>query len=406
MGLEALFGGDPRQQGILAAAAQILQASGPSRTPTSFGQILGGGMMAGQQATYEAQQRAALEQMRRVQMEEAQLDLQGRKDARALRQQIDGLARDSYRTAGQQAASLPGGPTNENAARIGEFQDGFDVETFLNKVSAVAPLQAMEYRKMFAKAGPKFDAGLTFVNGPDGRPVAVRTADDGSHKILQGLSPREKLHFLNTGGKTLGVNEYTGEQGASYTNTASASDLLAAATQRRGQDMTDARMRDANEIARGDKLAEKEKAKAGQVGSFETMLSTLDRLGKHPGLSRSVGLYSRAPTLPGTDSANFQAELDTFKSQAFLPMVEQLKGMGALSNAEGMKLTAAVGALDPRMSEDAFKTSIKRIQGEMGAAYKRVAGKDWAPGRTVTRTGTLGGRKVVQYSDGSTEYAD
>jgi hypothetical protein len=28
------------------------------------------------------------------------------------------------------------------------------------------------------------------------------------------------------------------------------------------------------------------------------------------------------------------------------------------------------------------------------------------PGKTVTRTGTLNGRRVVQYSDGSTEYAD
>ena len=219
MGLEALFGGDPRQQGILAAAAQILQASGPSRMPTSFGQILGGGLMAGQQATYEAQQRAALDQVRRMLMEEAQLDLTSKKDSRALKQQIDGFASDSFRTAGQQAAALPGGPTNANAARIGEFQDGFDVETFLNKVSAVAPLQALEYRKMFAKAGPKFDAGITWVNGPDGKPKAVRTADDGSFKVLDNLSPRDKLELANLGGKDVAYNPFGLQPGQEFKRT-------------------------------------------------------------------------------------------------------------------------------------------------------------------------------------------
>lgn len=401
-----------QNQGLLAAAAQVLRNSGPGR-PYTLGQGLGDAIGTYQGSMEYQKQRKVKDQFQALELEEAQLGVQGKKRARDLQQQIEAAARGSYLTAGQQAASLAGGPTIENAKRIGEFKDGFDMEAFLGKMDAIDPLKAMEYRRMFAKAGPKFDAGITFVDGPDGKPIAVRTADDGSHKVLDGLKPRDKLRFLNTGGLTLGVNEYTGAQGASFTNTATAGDLLSAATARRGQevtmrgqDMTNDRMRDTNDIARADKMATLEKAKAGQVGSFETMLSTLDRLGRHPGLSNSVGLYSRMPTLPGSDSANFQAELETFKSQAFLPMVEQLKGMGALSNAEGMKLTAAVGALDPRMSEQAFKGSIQRIQGEMGAAYKRVAGKDWGPTRTVTRTGTLGGRKVLQYSDGSTEYAD
>lgn len=210
MGLEALFGGDPRQQGILAAAAQILQASGPSRMPTSLGQILGSGMMAGQQATYEAQQRAALDQARRLQMEEAQLDLQTRKETRALKQQIDGFARDSYQTAGQQAAALPGGPTVVNAARIGEFQDGFDVETFLNKVSSVAPMQAMEYRKLFSKAGPEFDTKPQTGVDENGRPFQYIVAKDGSMKRLDGVLPREKLENVN--GKW--VNPFAQQDGA------------------------------------------------------------------------------------------------------------------------------------------------------------------------------------------------
>lgn len=142
----------------------------------------------------------------------------------------------------------------------------------------------------------------------------------------------------------------------------------------RGQNMTDARMRDANDIKREDKKATAEQAKAGQVASFDTMLGTLDRLAVHPGLSRSVGVVGAFPTSPGSDSANFQAELNTFQSQAFLPMVAQLKGMGALSDAEGKKLTAAVGALDPKMGEKAFRDSVSRITRDMEAARARVAG--------------------------------
>jgi hypothetical protein len=157
--------------------------------------------------------------------------------------------------------------------------------------------------------------------------------------------------------------------------------VLSAQTARRGQDMTDSRARefnavqqDANNIKRSEARATQDLTKNSQIASFDTMLGTLDRLAVHPGLSRSVGVIGALPTMPGSDSANFQAELNTFQSQAFLPMVAQLKGMGALSDAEGKKLTAAVGALDPKMGEKAFRESVGRITADMEAARARMAG--------------------------------
>ena len=139
--------------------------------------------------------------------------------------------------------------------------------------------------------------------------------------------------------------------------------------------MADSRARDANTIKAGEKKATEDLTKGSQLASFDTMLGTLDRLSAHPGLSKTVGLRSVLPTIPGGDSANFQAELNTFQSQAFIPMVAQLKGMGALSDAEGKKLTQAVGALDPKMGEKAFRESIDRIKSDMESAYSRVSGK-------------------------------
>lgn len=155
---------------------------------------------------------------------------------------------------------------------------------------------------------------------------------------------------------------------------------------RRGQDMTDSRARDfnavqqdANNIKRSEKKEVQDLTKNSQVASFDTMLGTLDRLATHSGLKRSVGMTGAFPTMPGSDSANFQAELNTFQSQAFLPMVAQLKGMGALSDAEGKKLTAAVGALDPKMGEEAFRASVARITEDMEQARERVAGARRTP---------------------------
>lgn len=153
-----------------------------------------------------------------------------------------------------------------------------------------------------------------------------------------------------------------------------------------GQILTDTRARDLNAIKQEDvKLKRDAKdetanlTKNSQIASFDTMLGTLDRLSKHPGLERSVGGMGALPTMPGSPSANFQAELNTFQSQAFIPMVAQLKGMGALSDAEGKKLTAAVGALDKSMSKEAFSESLDRIVKDMTAARARLVGGEKAP---------------------------
>lgn len=114
-------------------------------------------------------------------------------------------------------------------------------------------------------------------------------------------------------------------------------------------------------VARADRQA----AAQGAVDTFSTALDSLGELEKSPGLKKAVGFNSAFPTLPGSDAANFEARLDTFKAQTFLPMVQSLKGMGALSDAEGKKLSDAVGALSPKMSEDAFRSSIGKIRSQL-----------------------------------------
>jgi len=189
---------------------------------------------------------------------------------------------------------------------------------------------------------------------------------------------RKQFEFANPSGSAL-----------LSAQTSTANNAATIANSQRTADMTDARAREFNATKVEDNRIKREAkddtanlTKASQIASFDTMLGTLDRLSKHPGLYRSVGMVGAFPTVPGSDSANFQAELNTFQSQAFLPMVAQLKGMGALSDAEGKKLTAAVGALDPKMGEKAFRESVKRITDDMEAARTRMTGgKTQAPGK-------------------------
>lgn len=95
--------------------------------------------------------------------------------------------------------------------------------------------------------------------------------------------------------------------------------------------------------------------------SAQQVLDQAANLYLHPGRQAGTGASSFVSKIPGTDARGFQANLDTFKAQTFVPMVSALKGMGALSDAEGRKLSESVGALDPSMPEDEFARSLKNI---------------------------------------------
>lgn len=128
--------------------------------------------------------------------------------------------------------------------------------------------------------------------------------------------------------------------------------------------------------------------------TFNTALDTISELKSSPGLSKAVGLRSAFPTVPGSDAANFEAQLDTFKAQTFLPMVQSMKGMGALSDAEGKKLTDAVGALSTKMSETEFNRSLNRIENQLRSKLstaQKTYGIPMEKPQAASATGQQGG---------------
>lgn len=110
-------------------------------------------------------------------------------------------------------------------------------------------------------------------------------------------------------------------------------------------------------------LVEADREKANRQAEISTQ-DTLDNaaaLLQHPGRKSGTGASSWMGNVPGTGAKDFQASLNTFKAQTFIPMVSALRGMGALSDAEGKKLSESVGALDPSMSESAFEESLRHV---------------------------------------------
>ena len=119
------------------------------------------------------------------------------------------------------------------------------------------------------------------------------------------------------------------------------------------------------------KDAEKVKAQQQAGISAQQVLDQAQSLFSHPGRRAATGVsgWLGAGSIPATDAKDFAANLATFKAQTFVPMVSALKGMGALSDAEGKKLLDSVGALDPNVSEEAF---VRNLQTATRTLYQKA----------------------------------
>jgi hypothetical protein len=88
-----------------------------------------------------------------------------------------------------------------------------------------------------------------------------------------------------------------------------------------------------------------------------------------PGAGAVAGMF------PGSDTKSFQVFFDQVKGQSFLVAIESLRGMGALSDAEGKAATAAVSALSMDMSEQDFRKASHQLNTIIRRAADRNAVK-------------------------------
>lgn len=114
------------------------------------------------------------------------------------------------------------------------------------------------------------------------------------------------------------------------------------------------------------------RAKENSVAAINQQLQQLDRLEKHPGFGNAVGLNSVLPSVPGSKAYGFEKQLEKLDAQSFMAMIPNLAGMGALSNAEGAKVSAALSALSAGLSEEEFKSEMQVIKETLMQARDRI----------------------------------
>ena len=103
---------ETQTQGLLAAASQMLQQSGPSRTPQGFGQIAGnaadaftGSVNASKRRQQEEQQARQMAEMRALQIAEAQGTLQQHEASRRTGQRVEQFYENRRQRQGGQASN-------------------------------------------------------------------------------------------------------------------------------------------------------------------------------------------------------------------------------------------------------------------------------------------------------------
>lgn len=108
-----------------------------------------------------------------------------------------------------------------------------------------------------------------------------------------------------------------------------------------------------------DKIRAKVADTEASATSIDNSLNTIERIKGNKSLNDVLGsVEGRLPAVLDDDAADAIALIDTLGSQAFLSQAANLKGMGALSNAEGEKLQAALTNLTRTQSEKQFRANL------------------------------------------------
>ena len=277
--------------------------------------------------------------------------------------------------------------------------------------------------------------------GPDGREVETQFDKFGG-KVGDSVPQYRAPISVNQGNRTTFADPYNLKPVAEFQTFQDANSAASNATSMRGQNMTDARARErmAFDKAGGGGAGGPDASIAGfgkppigyrykPDGSMEAIpggpadlkanaesakrsTDSMDVLGildqAKPLLKKSTSSYGGAAMDQaarvvgiGTDGANAAAQLKALEGALISKMP---KMSGPQSDKDVLLYKQMAGQIGdstiPASTREAAITTIRSMN------EKYASPGQAAPGKQVVKTGLYGGKKVVQYSDGSTEYAN
>lgn len=213
-----------------------------------------------------------------------------------------------------------------------------------------------------AGAGNDAEYGLAPVWGKDaqGNTVLGQLSKDGTFQQTQlpdGFQPTPGISNTDLGTNVITRNNRTGE-----------------IIDTRTKDIAGAEAEQEIGAARGKNIA----AAPGDLQAGENAKALIQDLRSDPNRERGTGFSSLANAIPGTAGYDYQNKVEQAKSGAFLTAIQQMRGLGALSNTEGAAATAAVTRMDTATSEEAFQAALtdyeKIIDQGIARAQSRLGG--------------------------------
>ena len=218
-----------KRQSMLAMAAQLLQAGGPSAQRIGLGQALGQGVLAGQQAQEKGTTGAINQMVLRSKLDEA-------RRAQALAGQIRGVFAEGMPS--QQDAALgapesvagPVGPTMQRAALAQAPTTAVNpraaqAEQYRRAaaLSAGDPTKSKAYMDIAEQLEPRAEVtGQPFeVTDASGKPIMVQQMKSGELRTVPGFGPKRDVVLQNLGGQTVAIDksQLTGGQAFQQTMT-------------------------------------------------------------------------------------------------------------------------------------------------------------------------------------------
>jgi len=136
-------------------------------------------------------------------------------------------------------------------------------------------------------------------------------------------------------------------------------------------------MRDKRESTIREKVAGVESARF----NIDNMLNTADRVLNTPKsvIGSAAGPISSRMVTLSQNTADFEELIGTLGAQSFLSQIPNIQGMGALSNAEGEKLQAALQSFSLRQSPERITENVKEAQRLLLKARTNIAKKFGVP---------------------------
>jgi hypothetical protein len=199
--------------------------------------------------------------------------------------------------------------------------------------------------------------GLNPVYGTDasGKTGIGQVAKDGSFHIVDtgGFSPVGTTQNLN-----LGTTYQTRDRAGNVIGTAPI-------------DVAGKQTQEAIGTAQGNAIA----AAPGDLQAGQNALGILDQIRNNPYKARGTGMSSILNNVPGTGGYDFSNLVDQAKSGAFLTAIQQMRGLGSLSNAEGGAATAAVTRMNTATSEEAFNAALDDYEKIIKQGMTRAQGR-------------------------------